>query len=75
MARQRRLWLANGMNVIVANPEAQIPGTFSRARWLEIEEAFNAFEAWMTTPLAAAQVPPLVVVSRRGNPPEAAQPE
>ena len=72
MARQRRLWLANGMNVLVANPDAQIPGTFSRARWAEIQEAFNAFEAWMTTPLAEAQIPPLVIVSRRGNPPEAA---
>ena len=75
MARQRRLWLANGMNVLIADPNAQIPGTFSRARWLEIQEAFNAFEAWMTTALPVARVPPLVVVSRRGNPPEApAQP-
>jgi len=49
-----------------------IPGTFSRARWAEIQEAFNAFEAWMTTPLVEAQIPPLVIVSRRGNPPEAA---
>jgi hypothetical protein len=73
MARQRRLWLANGMNVLVADQNATIPGTFSRARWLEIEEAFNAFEAWMQTPLTTCQIPPLVIVSRRGNPPEAAQ--
>ena len=71
MARQRRLWLANGMNVLIANPDAVIPGTFSRGRWAEIQEAFNEFEAWMTTALPDAQVPPLVVVSRRGNPPEA----
>ena len=71
MARQRRLWLANGMNVLIADPNAAIPGTFTRARWLEIQEAFNAFEAWMQTPLAVCQTPPLVVVSRRGNPPEA----
>jgi len=70
MARQRRLWLANGMNAAVADPNAQIGGTFSRARWLEIEEAFNAFETWMVTPLATCGLPPLVVVSRRGNPPE-----
>ncbi len=76
MARQRRLWLANGMNLLVANPDAQIPGAFSRARWLEIEEAFNAFEAWMMQPLPGAQVPPLVIVSRRGNPYEPpAEPE
>ena len=74
MARQRRLWLANGMNVLVADGNAVIPGTFTRARWLEIQEAFNAFEVWMTTPLETCQTPPLVVVSRRGNPPEPAQP-
>jgi hypothetical protein len=72
MARQRRLWLANGINVLIADPNAPIPGTFSRARWMEIQEAFNAFEVWMQTPLAACQTPPLVVVSRRGNPPEPA---
>ena len=72
MARQRRLWLANGMNVLVADPNADIPGsTFSHARWLEIEEAFNAFEAWMVQALPVCGVPPLVIVSRRGNPPEA----
>jgi hypothetical protein len=70
MARQRRLWLANGMNVAIADPNTPIPGTYSRARWLEIEEAFNAFETWLVAPLAVCAVPPLVVVSRRGNPPE-----
>lgn len=75
MARQRRLWLANGMNVLVADANATLPGTFSRARWLEIEEAFNAFEAWMTQPLPVCQLPPLVIVSRRGNPPEPAAQE
>ena len=70
MARQRRLWLTNGMNALIADQTATIPGTLSRARWAEIEEAFNAFETWMQTPLAVCQAPPLVVVSRRGNPPE-----
>ena len=70
MARQRRLWLTNGMNALIADQTATIPGTLSRARWAEIEEAFNAFETWMQTPLAVCQTPPLVVVSRRGNPPE-----
>jgi hypothetical protein len=75
MARQRRLWLANGMNLLIANPLAEIPGTFSRARWLEIEDAFNALEAFMTAPLPVCGVPPLVVVSRRGNPPGVPAPE
>lgn len=76
MTRQRRLWVANGMDALLADSEASIPGTFSRARWLEIQEAFTSFEAWMTTPLAGCGVPPLVVVSRRGNPPEQSeQPE
>ena len=75
MARQRRLWLANGMNAAIADPNTPIGGTFSRARWAEIEEAFNAFEAWMVTPLAVCGLPPSVVVSRRGNPPEAPTPE
>lgn len=72
MARQRRLWLANGMTERITDPNAVIPGTFSRARWLEIQEAFNALETWMIAPLAVSGVSPLVVVSRRGNPPEAA---
>ena len=75
MARQRRLWLANGMNALIADPTAAIPGTFSRARWAEIEEAFNAFGVWMAAPLPTCQTPPLVVVSRRGNPPEPTETE
>ncbi len=75
MARQRRLWLANGMGTLIADPSAAIPGTFSRARWLEIQEAFTAFEAWMVAPLPTCGVPPLVVVSRRGNPPEPTETE
>jgi hypothetical protein len=77
MARQRRLWLANGMQQAIADPNVDIGGTFSRARWAEIEEAFNAFETWMQTPLATSKTVPLVIVSRRGNPPDpvAVEPE
>lgn len=74
MARQRRLYIANGMREAVADPNIPIGGTFSRARWLEIQEAFDAFEAWLSTPLPECGLPPLVIVSRRGNPPEQEQP-
>ena len=68
MARQRRLYIANGMREAIA-AGAEVGGTFSLARWREIQETFDAFEAWLATPLAACKVPPIVVVSRRGNPP------
>ncbi len=51
-----------------------VGGTFSLARWREIQEVFDAFETWLSTPLAGCGVPPIVVVSRRGNPPEPAAP-
>jgi len=69
MARQRRLYIANGMREAIA-AGADVGGTFSLARWREIQETFDAFEAWLATPLAGCHVPPIVVVSRRGNPPE-----
>ena len=69
MARQRRLYIANGMREAIA-AGADVGGTFSLARWREIQETFDAFETWLATPLAGCKVPPIVVVSRRGNPPE-----
>ena len=69
MARQRRLYIANGMREAIA-AGADVGGTYSLARWREIQETFDAFEAWLSTPLAGCHVPPIVVVSRRGNPPE-----
>jgi hypothetical protein len=71
MARQRRLWIANGMKEAIADPAIQIGGTFNRSRWAEIEEAFNTLEVWLATPLPGCKLPPVVVVSRRGNPYEA----
>ena len=73
MARQRRLYIANGMRQAV-EAGADVGGTFSLARWREIQETFDAFETWLATPLASCKVPPIVVVSRRGNPPEPVQP-
>ena len=72
MARQKRLWVANGMDTALVDAGAVMPGTFSRARWLEIQEAFNALGAWMEQPLPVCQTPLLVIVSRRGTPPAAA---
>jgi UDP:flavonoid glycosyltransferase YjiC (YdhE family) len=73
MARQRRLYIANGMREAIA-AGVEVGGTFSLARWREIQETFDAFEQWLATPLAGCKVPPIVVVSRRGNPPELVQP-
>ena len=73
MARQRRLYIANGMREAIA-AGADVGGTYSLARWREIQEVFDAFETWLGTPLVGCGVPPLVVVSRRGNPPEPAAP-
>lgn len=74
MARQRRLYIANGMREAIA-AGADVGGTYSLARWREIQEVFDAFETWLQTPLTECGIPPLVVVSRRGNPPEPAAPE
>ena len=74
MARQRRLYIANGMREAIA-AGADVGGTYSLARWREIQEVFDAFETWLGTPLAECGLPPLVVVSRRGNPAEPAPEE
>ena len=70
MARQERLWVANGMNGAIVDPNVEIGGKYSRARWVEIQQMFNAFKVWMGTPLEGTSTPPVVVISRRGNPPE-----
>ena len=70
MARQERLWVANGMNQAITDPNVEIGGKYSRARWIEIQRMFNAFKVWMGTPLEGTITPPVVVISRRGNPPD-----
>ena len=69
MARQRRLYIANGMRQAV-EAGANVGGSYSLARWREIQETFDAFEQWLQTPMPGCKLPPLVVVSRRGNPAE-----
>jgi len=73
MARQRRLYIANGMREAIT-AGANVGGTYSLARWREIQETFDAFETWLQTPMPGCKLPPLVVVSRRGNPYEAPPP-
>ena len=70
MARQRRLWLGNDMDALLNDESTPMPGTFSRRRWREIQEAFNALGVWLVTPLPGCGAPPMVIASRRGNPPE-----
>lgn len=70
MARQRRLYIANGMREAIT-AGANVGGAYSLARWREIQETFDAFEQWLQTPMPGCKLPPLVVVSRRGNPVEA----
>lgn len=77
MARQRRIWLANGMSAKLAAPDADLGEAFSAERWAEIKAVFDAFGQWMETPIvikaatekdSAIAIPPLVIISRRGNP-------
>lgn len=71
MARQRRIWLSNDMAAKLADPAQAIGGAWSRERWLEIQALFDAFGAWLQTPLAVAPgvaVAPLVIISRRIDP-------
>ena len=70
MAQQKRLYISNGMREKVGNPNATIPGTFNRERWLEIQEVFDEFEKWLYTPLPECGIAPIVIVSRDGNPVE-----
>ena len=53
MARQRRLYIANGMREAIA-AGADVGGTYSLARWREIQEVFDAFETWLGTPLVVS---------------------
>ena len=62
MARQRRLYIANGMREAVA-AGADVRGTYSLARWREIQEVFDAFETWLATPLAECGLPPLPLIA------------
>lgn len=79
MAKQRRLWLTNGLSELIADPESVIDGVYSRERWAEIKAVFDAFGRWLETPTVVQSadsesgmpeiaIPPIVIISRRGNP-------
>ena len=74
LARWRRLWTTNGMDARIDAADPTIGGEFTIARWMELRAAFRAFEAFMMTPIEVSPgnyPAPIVVISRRGNPPAA----
>jgi len=71
MARQRRIWLSNGMQEKITDLSQGIGGSYSRERWIEIQAAFDAFQTWIETPIQVAggvNVAPIVIISRRNDP-------
>lgn len=78
MAKQRRLWLTNDMDAKIERGE--VNGKYNVERLKEIRALFDNFAAWVEKPLVVmyadgelgipeVAIPPIVIVSRRGNPP------
>ncbi len=78
MAKQRRLWLTNDMDAKIAAGE--VNGKYSVERMKEIKALFDNFAMWVETPLIVMHadtelgipevaIPPIIIVSRRENPP------
>ena len=78
MAKQRRLWLTNDMDAKIERGE--VNGKYTVERLREIKALFDNFAAWVETPLVVMHadgevgmpeiaIPPIVIVSRRENPP------
>lgn len=78
MAKQRRLWLTNDMDGIIKS--GNVNGKYSVERLIEIKALFEDFAAWVEKPLVVLYadtelgtpeiaLPPIVIASRRGNPP------
>ncbi len=79
MAKQRRLWLTNDMTQKLENPSFVFNGKYNRERWQEIKALFDNFSKWVEIPIITVfadtekempeiAIPPIVTVSRRGNP-------
>lgn len=79
MARIRRIWLANGMNELLASGQP-VGEKLTRERLIELQKVFEGMDLWLKTPLSIwpasledgtpeVDLPPIVIVSRRGNPP------
>ena len=78
MAKQRRLWITNDMDARIA--KGDVNGSYNVERLSEIKVLFDNFAKWVETPLIVKYadgeletpeiaLPPIVIVSRRGNPP------
>ncbi len=79
MAKQRRLWLTNDMIQKLEDPMFVFDGKYNRERWQEIKALFDNFSKWVEVPIVTVfadtetgtpeiAIPPIVTVSRRGNP-------
>lgn len=79
MAKQRRLWLTNDMTQKLEDPKFIFDGKYNRERWQEIKALFDNFSKWVEIPILVVyadtekempeiSIPPIVTVSRRGNP-------
>lgn len=79
MAKQRRLWLTNDMTQKLEDPAFVFGGKYNRERWQEIKALFDNFSKWVEIPILVVYadteketpeiaIPPIVTVSRRGNP-------
>lgn len=79
MAKQQRIWISNGMTEKLTDPDADFGTLYNQERWREIKVLFDDFGVWLRTPLVVqaadegngiplVAVPPLVIISRRGNP-------
>ena len=78
MAKQRRLWLTNDMDAKIEKGE--VGGKYSVERLKEIKALFDNFGRWVEIPITVlyadtelgipeVAIPPIVIVSRRENPP------
>ena len=79
MAKQRRLWLTNDMTQKLEDTNFLWNGKYTSERWQEIKALFDNFSKWVEIPILTAYadeesgmpeiaIPPIVTVSRRGNP-------
>lgn len=80
MAKQRRLWLTNEMDKLIDNDMVD-GGKYNAERLKEIRALFEDFAKWIEKPIVVSYadtelgipeiaIPPIVIVSRRGNPPK-----
>jgi hypothetical protein len=67
-AKPLRLWNANGFDATIAtSASGEVVGasTWTKERWLEIDELNLAFYVWTNTPLANCGLSPIQIISKR----------